>query len=221
MAFKATSLPAVGMVALFLLVPAVRVVRGAGRPGRRTARLGRLPSRGSAASRGRGPAVAWTAVTHATALPTVDDIPANKTFEVDSIGWSELANSVPAVLSPLQDTNTPAVQPDGSLLLFAMVVNLLLVAAAAGLAWFGRGRDVSTRMAACLLVGMVLGGPAYTALFFLSEGRLLHHPGRYGLSLLPLAAACLAVAATRRRYGGPALVLLGSLGFAAFVAACL
>lgn len=68
---------------------------------------------------------------------------------------------------------------------------------------------------------MALGGPAFTALIYVSEGLNFIIPGRYGLSLLSGAAACLAVVASRRRYGGPGLVLLGVLGLGAFVAACL
>ena len=122
----------------------------------------------------------------------------------------------------MQDTNGPVFTQTASLLLIALVVNLLLVVGAAGLAWFGGGGDVSTRLAACLARrGWCSVGRRFTALFFRREGLYFIIPGRYGLSLLPVAAACLAVAASRRRYGGPALVLLGVLGLVAFVAACL
>lgn len=232
MTFKGTSLAIVGVLGLFLLVEAVRTVRRRGTTGG----VGPGVRPGVASGGGAGVAVlpallllsgaaatllAWTAVRTATALPTVDDIPANKGFEVDSIGWSELAPTFVTFMSPVQNTNSPAFTQTASLLIVAALVNLLLVVGAAGAAWFGDWGEVSTRLATCVVAGMALGGPAFTALIYLSEGLNFIIPGRYGLSLLSGAAACLAVVASRRRYGGPALVALGVLGLAAFVAACL
>jgi hypothetical protein len=97
---------------------------------------------------------------------------------------------------------------------------VLLIAGTAGLAWFGLRRDLSTSLAGSVFASMALGGPALALMLFVTEHVSYAIPGRYGLSLLPAGVACVAVAASRRAYGGPVLVALGVAGMAAFLAAC-
>jgi hypothetical protein len=55
-------------------------------------------------------------------------------------------------------------------------------------------------------LAMLLSGPGFLILVFVTMQVSYWIPGRYGLSLLPAAAACLAVTAGRHRFGGPALL---------------
>lgn len=230
LAFKGTSLAVVGVLALFLLVVGLRGVRtdksGKDESGERPGSS--IVARCAAAS---GPVLlllsgaavslmTWTVIRTATALPNVDDIPANKAFETDSIGWAELSTSVAYFLSPFSDTNTPQFTQTASLILTVGLLNLLLIAAVAGLAWLGTRGTASTLLAGCVMAGMALGGPVFTVLFFVSEGLYFRIPGRYALSLLPAAMACLAVVASRRAHGGKALTVLGVAMMTAFLLAC-
>jgi hypothetical protein len=65
---------------------------------------------------------------------------------------------------------------------------------------------------------MLVYGPAFVVLLFLQLGVSYIIPGRYGLSILPAAAACLALVASRRRAGDVALPVLGAGGLALLLA---
>jgi hypothetical protein len=64
----------------------------------------------------------------------------------------------------------------------------------------------------------VLGAPAYLTMLYVTLHQSIWIPGRYGLSILPAAAAVLAVAASRKSAGGTALVVLGGLSAVALLA---
>jgi hypothetical protein len=214
MAVKTTSVTVVGMVALFLLVRAVRE-RRAGSESSPAAKSLLLLVCGSAAA-----SVPWAIFNRATALPSAEEIPAFQGYKTESIGWLELSRSFNDMVPPISGSAMRFMQTPSIDLLLA-VVGVLIIAATTGLAWFGAREDPATSLAASLVTAMVLGGPVLVALFFVGEQMSVTVPPRYGLSLLPGVAACVAVAASRRSYGGPALVLLGVLGLAAFGAACL
>jgi hypothetical protein len=215
MAVKTTSLTVVGMVGLFLLIHAVGTRRTRPETSAAATKALLLLVCGSVLT-----FAPWTVFTRATALPSAEEIPAFQGYKADSLGWLAVSRSVDDLLPPISGSAVRFMQTP-SVDLVVVAVGVLLVAATTGLAWFGARDDLSTTLARSLLAAMVLGGPALVMLFYLGEQMSVTIPGRYGLSLLPGAAACLAVAASRRRYGGPALVLLGLLGLAAFVAACL
>jgi hypothetical protein len=226
--FKATSLTVVGMVALFLLIVAFRPASPDGRvdeeaddqadeavpagPGQRR-RLGRrlLPV-GLVIVGGALPLLAWSLVTGATALDSVEDIPAAQMFQVDSIGWAQVANGVRYLLTPVNEAYSAPVLRTPAVELSTLALNVLVIVGVLALAWFGAHGSLATPLARAVTASMVLGGPALVLLIFVTEGVSFGIPGRYGLSLLPAAAACVAVAASSRRVGGPSLVALGVLG---------
>jgi hypothetical protein len=220
--FKATSLTVIGMVALFLLIVAFLPARdgrvdeeAVPRDGPRR-RLGpRLLPAGLVIVGGVLPLLAWSLVTGATALDSVDDIPAAQMFEVDSIGWSQVANGVRYLLTPVNEAYAAPALRTPSVGLSTLALNVLVIVGVLALAWFGARGSLATPLARAVAASMVLGGPALVLLIFLTEGASFGIPGRYGLSLLPAAAACLAVAASHRRVGGPSLVALGVLGMSA------
>lgn len=194
LAVKSTALPAVGVVVLFLL--AHRSVRGA------------LAVAAGAAL----PTVVWGLYTSATALPSVDDIPVGRMFEVDGIGFFELGRSI-------QTTFSPVVLPERAPFLHTMpvdaavqVVNLLLIVGVAAVAWFWPWSSLAGRLGVATLAGMLLTGPGFVLLLFVTEHVSYIVPGRYGLTLLPAAAACLALVASKRRAGDVGLPLLGLVG---------
>lgn len=220
-AFKATSLTVIGMVALFLLIVALRP------PGRDDQVAEAMPSRSRQVPRrrllpvavvvvgGALPLLAWSLVTGATATESVDDIPAAQMFQTDSLGWAQIADSVRFLLTPVNQPYAAPVLRTPSVELSELALNVMIIVGAFALAWFGTRSSLATPLASALAASMVVGGPALVVLIYLTEGVSFEIPGRYGLSLLPAAAACLAVAASHRRVGGPSLVALGVLGMAA------
>ena len=74
------------------------------------------------------------------------------------------------------------------------------------------------RLALGTAVAMALGAPAYLLMLYVTEHVSYWIPGRYGLSILPAAAALLAVAASRRNVGSTALLVLGGLSAVALLA---
>jgi hypothetical protein len=220
MAFKTTSLTVVGMVTLFLLLTLLARRRAAddapgeqGRP-----RLGYVHVVAMLAA-AAVPLVAWTAVTSATSLPEVDEIPAGQMFKVDSIGWTQIAMSFRYLFTPVNNADTAPFLRTDAVDLSELVVNVLLILGTAGVAWFGLRGELASRLGTAVFAAMVLGGPALAVMLFVAEGVSYTIPGRYGLSLLPAAAACVAVAASRRPAGGPGLVALGTLGMVAYLLA--
>lgn len=213
LAFKTTALTVLGMVTLFLLV----TIAARRRAGERD-RLGVVHVLAMLAG-AAVPLLAWTAVTSQTALPEAEEIPAGQMFKVDSIGWSQIAVSFRYLFTPVNDADTAPFLRTDAVNLSELTLNVLLIIGTAGVAWFGLRGQLSTRLGGAVFASMVLGGPALVVMIFLAESSSYTIPGRYGLSLLPAAAACLAVAASRRRSGGPGLVVAGTLCMLAFLLA--
>ena len=217
MAVKSTALPAVGVAVLFLLFPS-RTGASRGRRARAPdetdvpAVVPRFRAVAAVVLGALLPTVVWNAYTSATALPSADDIPMGQTFKVDSIGLTQ-------ILGSLETTFSPVAVPERAPFLHTMTVdaavqilNLLLILGVAAVVWFWPLASTAGRMGVATLIGMLATGPCFAVLLFVSLDVSYTIPGRYGLSLLPAAAACLALVASRRRAGESGLVVLGLLG---------
>ena len=161
---------------------------------------------------------AWTVVNRLTDLPAVNDPLLRGFFHVDSIGWTALVSNLVQLMSPVQQGYLPPVLVNPTLGNLMALVNLLLVAGVAVLAWSGARRAVQTRLAAATLAAMLLGGMGFVLLIFVGSHTYITIPSRYGLSILPAVAAVLAVVASRRRLGGYALTGLGAATLVALLA---
>ena len=64
---------------------------------------------------------------------------------------------------------------------------------------------------------MLLSGVGLVVLIFVGSQSYTPIPPRYGLSLVPALAACLAVVVSQRRAGGYALTGLGSVALLALL----
>jgi hypothetical protein len=200
MGVKSTALPAVGVAILFLLF-------------HRKVRAGVAAALGALL-----PTLTWGVYTSATTLPAADDIPMGRIFEVDSIGLTQIAGS-------LRTTFSPVVVPERAPFLHTLpvdgavqVLNVLLVVGVFAVAWFWPWATTEGRFGVATAAGMLVYGPAFVVLLFLQLGVSYIIPGRYGLSILPAAAACLALVASRRRAGDVALPVLGAGGLALLLA---
>jgi len=226
-AFKVTSLAAVGVVAVMLLATwwaRRRASRGgAGEPATEADGESAAPRhelRGLVALFAGAvvPLVAWGAYTSATSFSSVDDIPMRQQFKATHLTWAALSDSVPRLVSPVRGPSAPHFVMSDTVTLVLALTNILLVTACLAVAWFGSPRAAAARLALGTAAGMVLGAPAYLVLLYVTLHQSIWIPGRYGLSILPAAAAVLAVAAGRRSAGGSALLVLGGLSTVALLA---
>ena len=157
------------------------------------------------------PAIPWNLYTSATELPAADDIPMGQYFRVDSVTLSHFLNSWKTTVSPVVDPSSPPFLLVDPVKDAVLALNLLLIVGVVALAWFW---PVGSRLGSwgvATFLSLVLTGPGFVALLFLTLDVTYFIPGRYGLSLLPAMAGCLAVVASRRPSGAPLLVGLGLL----------
>ena len=236
-AVKATGLTVVGLVAVFLLlhllrsvpdrisraadegVPAADVSVGPDDPDlpaplpRRTIWL--------ATAATVLPALAmlglWSVFNALTDLPEAADVPMRQYLHADSIGWDQLSGNFLKLTSPLQEGYLPPFMHPVTLTFAMSLVNLAFVVGAAALALNGRRGSVQTRMAVASVVAMLLGAVGLVVLVFVGSHSYTPIPPRYGLSLVPALAACLAVVVSQRRAGGYVLTGLGSVALLALL----
>lgn len=194
MGMKSTALPVIGVALVFLLLHR------------------RFRASAAVLAGALVPTFTWGVYTTATALPEVDDIPVGTMFKVDSIGLGELVRGFETTFSPVVVPERAPFLQTVSVDLAIQVVNLLLIVGVAAVAWFWPAVSVAGRLGVATFLGMLLVGPGFVVLLFVTEGVSYIVPGRYGLSLLPAAAACLALVASRRRAGDVGLPVLGLAG---------
>jgi hypothetical protein len=216
-AVKVTSLTVIGTVAVLLLASWWSRRRSVpGEPGTADAEEPAPPRhelRGLAAMLGAAlvPLAAWGVYSSASAFSNVDQIPMGQQFKVSHLTWAAISDSIPRLVSPVRHPDAPKFVMGDSVTLLLGLTNVLLIIACVAVAWFGSQRPVAARLALGTVAAMVLSAPAYLVMLYATLDVSYWIPGRYGLSILPAAAALLAVAAGRRNAGGTALVALGAV----------
>ena len=164
------------------------------------------------------PPLTWQATASAFAVEGSATPNMATQFNVPRIGAAELLGNVFAVVSPLQNAYIPAILQTPGITLMIAVANFLIVSALAAAAWMP-GERWSGRVAQATLLAMLLAGPFFVLLVFVTSSSYFAIPARYGLSLLPAAAAVLAWVASQRRIGGVTLVSLGVLSVTLVISA--
>lgn len=159
----------------------------------------------------------WMVVNKLTELPAAADIPMRDYFYVDSIGWDQVVGNLLNLLTPIQSGYQPPFMINVTIGVLMGLMNILAFAGVAALAWTGARGAVPTRLAIATTFSMLVGGAALTLLIFFGSHTHISIPSRYGMSLLPALAACLAVIASRRTSGGYALTGLGVASLLALV----
>ena len=200
----------VGVAILYVLVSLLRGLRGASESDSTRLPLRHLRLVIGLAIGGALPLLVWRVVVAHEALATPGDSPMSR-FAVLHIGWNELGANAFALVTPVGNTYVPVFLATVTVGLLTAVLNLLLISSSFGVAWFGAGSRRVQELAIAVSVGMLAGGTFFVLLIYYGAHAYFAIPSRYGLSLLPAAFAVLAVAASLRRWGGPALLGLGVL----------
>jgi hypothetical protein len=159
------------------------------------------------------PAVAvlgfWTVFNRITDLPSASDDTMRQYLYADSIGWDNLVANLLAVTSPLQNGYLPPFMNNVTLTTLMALVNLVVIVGAGAVALTGRVGAVRVRMGIACAVAMLASGVGLVVLIFVGSHSYTTIPSRYGFTLVPALAGCVAVVVSRRRVGGYALTGLG------------
>ena len=218
-AIKATNILAVGVAALVVLLPVLsdwRNPRVAFRDRRAATRRGALSTvllLGGAFL----PPLVWAAFSRATAIPNAGSSPMSR-FMVPRLEWSHLLANLFATLTPVQNAYLPGIVQTSAVLLIVALLNLLLVIAVVGAAWYRTGSVTANDLAVSTMVALVLGGPLLVVMMFTFADSYVAIPSRYGLSMLPAAFAVLAHGVSLHRWGGTFLLGVGFLSLVAVLA---
>lgn len=163
------------------------------------------------------PLATWAAVTSVTAFPEVSEIPMRRTFHVSSLAWRDITGNALALASPAKNGYLPPFMLTSTMTTVMGLVDLLLIVSVAAMSWFGAFREVSNKLAVATLTSLLVSAPAFIVLIFLTAHNYVALPSRYGLSLVPALAACLALVASRRPAGGWVLLAFGLLSMGALL----
>lgn len=153
----------------------------------------------------------------------VVELPKDKQFATTELAMAQVAENVPALVTPLAHPYLPPFLRSSLMHVAVMASNWMLLGGVIGAAlWSSRSSRV-TAMACAALFVMVVAGPALVLYNFATSSVYFAIPSRYGLSLLPALFAVLAAGfRSRRALGigwavtglGMTATMLGLLGMA-------
>jgi len=151
----------------------------------------------------------WSAVQDARGLIPSEQLPTNAIYSVDSFQWDNLGDELFSTLTPLRDPFVPDTLPRNLLEPLGDLINLLVIAGLGSVALFSAKGSNHRALAAAAAVGMVATGVVTMVASYLTLGVYFDTNPRYGLSLLPFAAAALVPVLNHRliRWSVTAVVL--------------
>jgi len=162
----------------------------------------------------------WSAVQDARGRIPAEQLPTNAIYEVDGFQWDRLGDELFSTLSPLRDPFVPDTLPRSLLEPLGGLMNLLVIVGLGAVALFAARGSNHRALAAAAAAGMVATGVATMVASHLALGIYFDTNPRYGLSLLPFAAAAVVPVLDNRlaRWAVTAVVLAAG-GAALFGAA--
>jgi hypothetical protein len=145
--------------------------------------------------------LAWVAVTSVRARVPRAEIPMSQMLHADSISVANILDNGLAGFSPLRDPHIPDVLESSLLTLTTVATDRLMIAGViAGLLVAGSASRVRA-LAIAALVAMLTMGPLLVLFDFVATSAYFVIPSRYGLSIVPFAAAVGAATFDRTRGG--------------------
>ena len=153
--------------------------------------------------------ISWSAVQEARGHIPAEQLPTNAIYEVDSFQWDNLGDELFSTLTPLRDPFVPDTLPRNLLEPLGDLMNLLVLVGLGAVALFAAKGSNHRALAAAAVTGMVATGVVTMVTSYLTLGIYFDTNPRYGLSLLPFAAAALVPVLDNRliRWGLTAVVL--------------
>ncbi len=106
-----------------------------------------------------------------------------KAFAVSEIHSGDYVANLMSVVTPVQNAYVPVLLQSPQILTLVSVLNLLLLVAVGGCAWFDSRRYRPTGdLAVVTLAGMFLAGPLLVGLLSSTSHSYIAIPARYGLA---------------------------------------
>jgi hypothetical protein len=144
---------------------------------------------------------AWMLFSSANARVDADEIPMTQRFLVESVSVDEFVDNLPAGLTPLRDPYLPAIVDTPLTRAGAIVGDRLLLIGVAASLIVSRARSRERALAAAAMLAMIVVGPMFVGLNYLTSSIYVGIPSRYGLAVVPAAAAATGLFIERSRTG--------------------
>ncbi|MCY3910111.1 MAG: hypothetical protein OXF99_01275 [bacterium] len=135
--------------------------------------------------------ISWSAVQDARGHIPAEDLPTNAIYRVDGFQWDNLGDELFSTLTPLRDPFVPDTLPRNLLEPLGDLINLLVLVGLGAVALFAARGSNHRALAGAAAAAMVATGVVTMVTSYLSLGIYFDTNPRYGLSLLPFAAAAL------------------------------
>ena len=149
----------------------------------------------------------WLAIRHLLSSASLQNVPIIHGEYVDRLTASNVFLALTSMVTPLAVPYTPRFLQHQAVVLITSVQDLLLIAATLGGSMYLERGTRAHSMAVAVTGAMLFGGPFLVVSTFLVRHSYVPAFPRYGLSLVPVAMAVLAVGARTR----PLLVVVGSI----------
>ena len=161
---------------------------------------------------------AWMLFSSVNARVDADEIPMTQRFLVDSVSVDQVVDSLPVGLTPLRDAYIPAVVATPLTRAGALLGDRLLLIGVVASLIVSRPRSRERALAASATLAMIVVGPMFVSFNYVASSIYVTIPSRYGLAIVPAAAAAAGLLIQRSRAGvivGAAMSGVGAIGMLA------
>jgi hypothetical protein len=144
---------------------------------------------------------AWMLFSSANARVDADEIPMTQRFLVESVSVDEFVDNVTSGLTPLRDPYLPAIIATPLTRAGAIVGDRLLLIGVVASLIVSRARSRERALAGAAILAMIVVGPMFVGWNYLASSIYVTIPPRYGLAVVPAAAAATGLLIQRSRTG--------------------
>jgi hypothetical protein len=158
---------------------------------------------------------AWMLFSSVNARVDANEIPMTQRFLVESISADEFLDNLTTGLTPLRDPYLPAVLATPLTRAGSILGDRLLMIGVAGSLIVSRPRSRERAIASAAVLAMVVVGPMFVAFNFVASSIYVTIPSRYGLAVVPAAAAATGLLIQRSKTGlivGAVMSGVGAIG---------
>jgi hypothetical protein len=142
--------------------------------------------------------VVWVALNSAVARVGPLANPNTRNQQACCLSFEQVLGQVQATVTPARDPYFVSFLQNNKIRTINQLTDWALLGGAVGLAAFAGRGSRGEALAAASIVCMLATGPLLTVTNFVFQGAVYAIPSRYGLSLMPALAACLALSLDKR-----------------------
>lgn len=162
---------------------------------------------------------AWMLFSSVNARVDADEIPMTQRFLVESISVDEFLDNLTTGLTPLRDPYLPAVLATPLTRAGSILGDRLLMIGVTASLIVSRPRSRERAIATAALLAMIVVGPMFVAFNYVASSIYVTIPSRYGLAVVPAAAAATGLLIQRSKTGLIVGAVMSGVGAIAALAA--